>query len=98
MPTLKTHVECPSCGGYGGEPGEHFGDRGWHPCYRCGASGVIPIAEAYDEYVAATHAYATGQTALVASLRTEIATLKVEVLKLRGIAPEVPASSEEIPF
>jgi hypothetical protein len=22
-----------------------FGDRGWHPCYHCGASGVVTRAE-----------------------------------------------------
>jgi hypothetical protein len=25
----------------GGEPGENFGDRGWHPCFRCGATGYV---------------------------------------------------------
>lgn len=32
---------CPKCGGQGGCPGSDFGDYGWHPCFFCGASGLV---------------------------------------------------------
>ena len=34
-------VECPRCGGWGGEPGSNFGDHGWHPCFACGETGKV---------------------------------------------------------
>lgn len=34
-------VECPRCGGYGGEDASNFGDHGWHPCYACGETGFV---------------------------------------------------------
>lgn len=34
-------VICPECGGQGGEPGENFGDHGWHPCYHCHGTGLV---------------------------------------------------------
>jgi hypothetical protein len=40
--------ECPKCGGWGGELGSNFGDYGWHPCYRCGGTGFVPVASASD--------------------------------------------------
>jgi hypothetical protein len=35
----------------GGEPGSNFGDYGWHPCFFCGASGLVTVAQmvAYEE-------------------------------------------------
>ena len=33
---------CYQCGGKCGEPGENFGDHGWHPCYKCHATGQLP--------------------------------------------------------
>ena len=32
--TEKRKAICCRCGGYGGEPGENFGDRGWHSSHR----------------------------------------------------------------
>jgi len=40
-------IECPQCGGYGGEPGSNFGDYGWHSCYKCGELGMIIVLESY---------------------------------------------------
>jgi hypothetical protein len=34
-------VDCPRCDGMGGEPGENFGDHGWHPCFLCGELGKV---------------------------------------------------------
>ncbi len=51
---VSPHVEtCPQCGGNGGEPGSNFGDYGWHPCFFCGASGVVPEGTAQREAEAA---------------------------------------------
>jgi len=34
-------IDCPRCGGYGGEPGSNFGDYRWHSCYFCLGTGVV---------------------------------------------------------
>lgn len=49
---MKTE-ECDRCGGHGGEPGSNFGDHGWHPCFRCGATGRLPEGTAELEYLLA---------------------------------------------
>lgn len=56
-PGHHERMTCPRCGGDGGEPGENFGDHGWHPCYHCGTSGSV---NAHDEW--ANHEYDRGAT------------------------------------
>jgi hypothetical protein len=48
-PEAEDMVTCPRCGGQGGEPGSNFGDHGWHPCFFCGSTGVVPASVARDD-------------------------------------------------
>jgi len=50
MNTLPDTLEyCNACGGMGGCPGSDFGDVGWHPCFRCGATGLLLAGTAERE-------------------------------------------------
>lgn len=52
-PLPETLEYCNVCGGYGGCPGSDFGDNGFHPCFRCGTTGVLPAGTAEREAVLA---------------------------------------------
>lgn len=50
MKPLPDSLEyCNACGGNGGCPGSDFGDTGWHPCFRCGTTGLLPAGTAERE-------------------------------------------------
>lgn len=42
--------ECYECGGAGGVDAATFGDTGWHACYKCLATGRLPLGTRADEY------------------------------------------------
>jgi hypothetical protein len=54
MSEMKKAI-CSRCGGYGGEPGENFGDRGWHPCFHCGTEGYCSCPECTRDPNACPH-------------------------------------------
>ena len=65
-------VICSRCGGYGGEPGDSFGDCGWHPCFHCGTEGYCSCPECLDAERAAEEAEEAAQEIAIAAARASM--------------------------